>query len=321
MRKPKKEIQLTSYDELLGINEAEQNTLNQIVEVPLNELHSFRNHPFHVNDDEKMAETVESIKNYGILNPALVRPRAEGGYELIAGHRRKRGCELAGKSKMPVLIRNYTDDEAVIVMVDSNIQRESLLPSEKAYAYKMKMDAVKHQGIKDENAASVDSADLVGQAAGDSGRTVQRYIRLTCLIPELLKLLDEGKINFTVGVSLTYLSETEQIWVKDGIVSGARYKRDGEQEADFISCVTFGKSAEFAQKYLHKGMRIVIGGRISTGNYKDKDGKTIYTTDVIVEEHEFAQNKDNGVGADSSETPKTDKDGFMEAPEGEVPFD
>lgn len=170
MRKPKKEIQLTSYDELLGINEAEQNTLNQIVEVPLNELHPFRNHPFHVNDDEKMAETVESIKNYGILNPALVRPRAEGGYELIAGHRRKRGCELAGKSKMPVLIRNYTDDEAVIVMVDSNIQRENLLPSEKAYAYKMKMDAVKHQGIKDENAASVDSADLVGQAAGDSGK-------------------------------------------------------------------------------------------------------------------------------------------------------
>ena len=206
MRKPKKEIQLTSYDELIGINEAEQNNFNQVVEVPLNELHPFRNHPFHVNDDEKMAETVESIKNYGILNPALVRPRAEGGYELIAGHRRKRGCELAGKSKMPVLIRNYTDDEAVIVMVDSNIQRENLLPSEKAYAYKMKMDAVKHQGIKDENSASVDSADLVGQAAGDSGRTVQRYIRLTCLIPELLKLLDEGKINFTVGVSLTYMS-------------------------------------------------------------------------------------------------------------------
>ena len=221
MRKPKKEIQLTSYDELLGINEAEQNSFNQVFEVPLNELYPFKNHPFHVNDDEKMAETVESIKNYGILNPALVRPRAEGGYELIAGHRRKRGCELAGKSKMPVLIRNYTDDEAVIVMVDSNIQRENLLPSEKAYAYKMKMDAVKHQGIKDENAVSVDSADLVGQAAGDSGRTVQRYIRLTCLIPELLKLLDEGKINFTVGVSLTYLSETEQIWVKDCIVSGA----------------------------------------------------------------------------------------------------
>lgn len=151
MRKPKKEIQLTSYDELLGINEAEQNTLNQIVEVPLNELHPFRNHPFHVNDDEKMAETVESIKNYGILNPALVRPRAEGGYELIAGHRRKRGCELAGKSKMPVLIRNYTDDEAVIVMVDSNIQRENLLPK---VLYGLMLDrmalSIRHQWFDEE---------------------------------------------------------------------------------------------------------------------------------------------------------------------------
>lgn len=174
MRRPKKDIQLTSYDELLGLEEISEKSMNQVVEIDLEKLYPFKNHPFHVNDDEKMAETVESIKNYGILNPALVRPRAEGGYELIAGHRRKRGCELAGKSKMPVLIRNYTDDEAVIVMVDSNIQRENLLPSEKAYAYKMKMDAVKHQGIKDENAVSVDSADLVGQAAGDSGRTVQR---------------------------------------------------------------------------------------------------------------------------------------------------
>lgn len=267
MRKPKKEIQLTSYDELLGINEAEQNTLNQIVEVPLNELHPFRNHPFHVNDDEKMAETVESIKNYGILNPALVRPRAEGGYELIAGHRRKRGCELAGKSKMPVLIRNYTDDEAVIVMVDSNIQRENLLPSEKAYAYKMKMDAVKHQGIKDENAASVDSADLVGQAAGDSGRTVQRYIRLTCLIPELLKLLDEGKINFTVGVSLTYLSETEQIWVKDCIVSGA-------------SSVT-GSMATKLKQYSDEGNLTELAVQLILNEKKTETGKVTLTEKKI----------------------------------------
>lgn len=142
MRKPKKEIQLTSYDELLGINEAEQNTLNQIVEVPLNELHPFRNHPFHVNDDEKMAETVESIKNYGILNPALVRPRAEGGYELIAGHRRKRGCELAGKSKMPVLIRNYTDDEqqqldeiVALIVETISIERENITISGVKYPY------------------------------------------------------------------------------------------------------------------------------------------------------------------------------------------
>ena len=205
MRKPKKEIQLTSYDELLGINEAEQNTLNQIVEVPLNELHPFRNHPFHVNDDEKMAETVESIKNYGILNPALVRPRAEGGYELIAGHRRKRGCELAGKSKMPVLIRNYTDDEAVIVMVDSNIQRESLLPSEKAYAYKMKMDAMKRQGArKDLTCAQNDhklgkkSREILGEQIGISSAQIARYIRLTELIPDLLEMVDTKRLNFTI---------------------------------------------------------------------------------------------------------------------------
>ena len=216
MRKPQKQIQLTSYDELLGINETEQHNIGHIIEVPLNELHPFKNHPFHVNDDEKMTETLESIKNYGILNPALVRPRSAGGYEIIAGHRRKRGCELAGKTTMPVLVRHYTDDEAVIVMVDSNIQRENLLPSEKAYAYKMKMDAVKHQGIKAEQSDS--SADQVGQAAGDSGRTVQRYIRLTYLIPELLKMVDDGKINFTVGVSLAYLVEQEQIWVKNCIV-------------------------------------------------------------------------------------------------------
>ena len=291
MRKPKKEIQLTSYDELLGINEAEQNTLNQIVEVPLNELHPFRNHPFHVNDDEKMAETVESIKNYGILNPALVRPRAEGGYELIAGHRRKRGCELAGKSKMPVLIRNYTDDEAVIVMVDSNIQRENLLPSEKAYAYKMKMDAVKHQGIKDENAVSVDSADLVGQAAGDSGRTVQRYIRLTCLIPELLKLLDEGKINFTVGVSLTYLSETEQIWVKDCIVSGAssvtgsmatklkQYSGEGKLTELAVQLILNEKKTETGKVTLTEAI-CISAGRCVSGNEENREEQSERSRDT-----------------------------------------
>ena len=235
--------------------------------MPLNELHPFRNHPFHVNDDEKMAETVESIKNYGILNPAVVRPRSEGGYELIAGHRRKRGCELAGKSKMPVLIRNYTDDEAVIVMVDSNIQRENLLPSEKAYAYKMKMDAVKHQGIKDENSASVDSADLVGQAAGDSGRTVQRYIRLTYLIPELLKLLDEGKINFTVGVSLTYLSEQEQIWVKDCIVSGA-------------GSVTGSMAAKLKQ-YSGEGKLTELAVQLILNEKKNETGKVTLTEKKI----------------------------------------
>ena len=150
MRKPKKEIQLTSYDDLLGISDmaSDKNDSDQMIEVALEELHAFRNHPYQVLDDDKMEETVESIKTYGVLNPGLVRPRPEGGYELISGHRRKRACELAGKTTMPVLVRNYTDDEAVVVMVDSNIQREHLKYSEKAWAYKMKMDALRHQGTK-----------------------------------------------------------------------------------------------------------------------------------------------------------------------------
>ena len=209
MRKPQKAIQLTSYNELLGIDESVNPGTNQIVEGPLSELYPFKNHPFQVRDDEKMEETVESIRNYGVLNPGLVRPRAEGGYEVVAGHRRKRGCELAGKTTMPVLVRDYTDDEAVVIMVDSNIQRENILPSEKAFAYRMKMEAMKHQGAK----GTGDTADLVGKEAGDSGRKVQRYIRLTELLPELLEMVDNGKIKFIPAVSLSYLTKEEQSWV------------------------------------------------------------------------------------------------------------
>lgn len=213
MRKPKKEIQLTSYDDLLGISDmaSDKNDSDQMIEVALEDLHAFRNHPYQVLDDDKMEETVESIKTYGVLNPGLVRPRPEGGYELISGHRRKRACELAGKTTMPVLVRNYTDDEAVVVMVDSNIQREHLKYSEKAWAYKMKMDALRHQGTK---TGESESADEVGKKAGDSGRTVQRYIRLTSLIPFLLQAVDDGKISFVNGVALSYLSREEQSWVQ-----------------------------------------------------------------------------------------------------------
>lgn len=209
MRKGQKEIQFTSYNDLLGIDDIVNPKTDQIVEIPLSELHPFKDHPFQVRDDEKMEETVESIRNYGILNPGLVRPRAEGGYEVVAGHRRKRGCELAGKATMPVLIRDYTDDEAVVIMVDSNIQRENILPSEKAFAYRMKLEAMKHQGAK----GSGDTADLVGKEAGDSGRKVQRYIRLTELLPELLDMVDNGKIKFIPAVSLSYLTNEEQSWV------------------------------------------------------------------------------------------------------------
>ena len=227
MRRPKKEIQLTSYDELLGLEESPEKSMNQIVEIELEKLYPFKNHPFRVSDDEKMAETVESIKNYGVLNPALVRPRSEGGYELISGHRRKRGCELCGKTTMPVLVRNYTDDEAVIIMLDSNIQRENILPSEKAHAYKMKYDAMKHQGSKGEKY----TADMVGETAGDSGRTVQRYIRLASLSDGLLEYVDDNKIPMIVGEKLSYLKPQEQEWLLEGIVNSNIFpsKQQAEQ--------------------------------------------------------------------------------------------
>ena len=182
MRRPKKDIQLTSYDELLGLEETPEKSMNQVVEIDLEKLYPFKNHPFHVNDDEKMAETVESIKTYGVLTPALVRPRSEGGYEMISGHRRKRGCELCGKTTMPALVRNYTDDEAVIIMVDSNIQRENLPPSEKAHAYKMKYDAIKKKAGR-KNCSQVDhntgkrSIDVIGELCGDSAKQVHSSIK------------------------------------------------------------------------------------------------------------------------------------------------
>lgn len=238
MRKPTKEIQLTSYDDLLGIANGTEERKDKIVEVPLSELYPFKNHPFHVRDDEKMEETVASIREYGVLNPGLVRPREGGGYEVVAGHRRKRGSELAGKATMPVIVREYTDDEAIVIMVDSNIQREHILPSEKAYAYKMKLEALKHQGVK--SSQGEDSADLVGKNAGDSGRTVQRYIRLTELLSELLEMVDDGKVKFTPAVVISHLSPVEQEWIlfcikeKGGSVSNTKaaklkkHSEDGE---------------------------------------------------------------------------------------------
>ena len=201
-----KEIQLTSYDDLLGISSEESAETEKIIIVPLVDLHTFKDHPFRVVDDEKMEETTESIRQYGVLMPGIARPRAEGGYELIAGHRRKRGSELAGRSEMPIIVRNYTDDEATIIMVDSNIQREDILPSEKAKAYKMKFEAMKHQGSK----AEKNTYDEVGEAAGDNGKMVQRYIRLAELIPELLNMVDEKKLGFISGVDISYLSVEEQ---------------------------------------------------------------------------------------------------------------
>lgn len=204
-------VKLSSFEDLFGSDTKNDEKEEKVVEVFLSELHTFQGHPFRVLDDEKMEETANSIKAYGVLVPGIVRPRKEGGYEIIAGHRRKRGSELAGKETMPVFIRDYSDDEATIIMVDSNIQRENLLYSEKAFAYKMKSEAIKHQGSKGDK----HTADEVANGTGESGRTIQRYIRLTFLIKEIMQLVDDKKIPFGIGVDLSYLKPNEQRWVID----------------------------------------------------------------------------------------------------------
>ena len=212
---PKKgaNINLKGYDDLFSTEESRAEAQQERVqEIPLSELHPFEGHPFRVVDDEDMAKTVESVKEYGVLTPAIVRPDPYGGYEIISGHRRHHASELAGKETMPVIVRDLDDDAAIILMVDSNLQRETLLPSERAFAYRMKMDAIKHQGktTSPQLAAKSRSDDEVGQKEGISGDTVRRYIRLTELIPELLDMVDNGQIKFNPAVELSYLAREEQ---------------------------------------------------------------------------------------------------------------
>lgn len=212
---PKKgaNINLKGYDDLFSTEESRAEAQQERVqEIPLSELHPFEGHPFRVVDDEEMAKTVESVKEYGVLTPAIVRPDPYGGYEIISGHRRHHASELAGKETMPVIVRDLDDDAAIILMVDSNLQRETLLPSERAFAYRMKMDAIKHQGksTSPQVAAKSRSDDEVGQKEGISGDTVRRYIRLTELIPELLDMVDNGQIKFNPAVELSYLAREEQ---------------------------------------------------------------------------------------------------------------
>ena len=212
---PKKgaNINLKGYDDLFSTEESRAEAQQERVqEIPLSELHPFEGHPFRVVDDEEMAKTVESVKEYGVLTPAIVRPDPDGGYEIISGHRRHHASELAGKETMPVIVRDLDDDAAIILMVDSNLQRETLLPSERAFAYRMKMDAIKHQGksTSPQLAAKSRSDDEVGQKEGISGDTVRRYIRLTELIPELLDMVDNGQIKFNPAVELSYLAREEQ---------------------------------------------------------------------------------------------------------------
>ena len=227
MKSSASKIQLTGFDDLFQAGGTSEVSGETVQEVPLSELFPFKNHPFQVRDDEAMQKTVESIARSGVLSPAIVRPRQEGGYEIIAGHRRKRGSELAGKTTMPVLIRTLDDDEATIIMVDSNLQREKILPSEKAFAYKMKLDAMKRQAGRPskENGATVlphfsgkKSRQILAEQSGESHEQIRKYIRLTNLVPELLDMVDntvlkeKGTLQMALrpAVELSYLPQNEQ---------------------------------------------------------------------------------------------------------------
>lgn len=216
MKSSAKNIVLKSVDDIFQTEENRADAQRERVqEIPLGQLKPFKNHPFKVRDDQRMLDTADSIREYGVLVPAIARPDPEGGYELISGHRRKRGCEMAGLQTMPVIIRDLDDDAAVLVMVDSNIQREELLPSERAFAYKMKLEALKHQGARmDLTSCQVGTKlradEKLAESVNESARTVQRFIRLTELISELLDMVDERKLTFNPAVEVSYLKRDEQ---------------------------------------------------------------------------------------------------------------
>ena len=209
-------LALKGLDDLFSTEEKRQEEQReQVQQIPIDALHPFTNHPFKVLDDEAMTRTVESIAQYGVLAPLIARPRPEGGYEIISGHRRQYAAKLAGLDTLPVIVRQMSDDAAVILMVDSNLQREHILPSERAFAYKMKLEAIKNQGARSDLtspqvAAKFRSDDAVAKDQGISGDTVRRYIRLTNLVPELLDMVDEKKIAFNPAVELSYLDESQQ---------------------------------------------------------------------------------------------------------------
>ena len=230
MKSSARNVKLASVDDLFTTEENRQEIQaeakrEKVQMIPLSELHPFRNHPFKVKDDEAMANTVDSVRQYGVLVPAIARPLESGGYELVSSHRRHRASELAGLTEMPVIVRDLDDDAATIIMVDSNLQRETLLPSERAFAYKMKLEAIKHQGLRSDLTSGQlgqkfrCSAELVANQAGDSYKQVQRFIRLTALIPDLLNLVDEKKVAFNPAVELSYLKTEEQVLLLDAMES------------------------------------------------------------------------------------------------------
>ena len=256
-------IKMESFDDLFGGSGAQETGAEQIINAPLADLHEFKDHPFKVLDDEKMEETTESIRLYGVLVPGIARPRTGGGYELIAGHRRKHGSERAGKTEMPIIVRNYSDDEATIIMVDSNIQREDILPSEKAKAYKMKYEAMKHQGKK----SGKNTLDEVGEAARENAKKVQRYIWLSRLSDELLEMVDTKKLGFSQGVDISFLSEEAQQWVEIII----------EEQGCNVSTVQSGKLKEYGKS----GELTLAMVRLILTEEKPKERKVTLKADKI----------------------------------------
>ena len=277
MKSSAKKVELASVDDLFSTEESRADAQREkVVEIPLSELHPFKGHPFKVKDDEAMMETADSIKQYGVLVPAIARPDPEGGYELVAGHRRHRASELAEKETMPVIVRDLDDDAATIIMVDSNLQRESLLPSERAFAYKMKLDAMKHQGERVDLTCSQvgnklegkKSSEILAEQVGQSKNQIFRYIRLTELIPELMDMVDEKKIALNPAYELSFLKKEEQVDLLDAM--------DSEQATPSLS------QAQRLKKYSQEGHLTLDMMRVIMGEEKKSDlDRVTFTSDTL----------------------------------------
>ena len=274
MKSSAKKVELASVDDFFSTEESRADAQRErVMEIPLSELHPFQNHPFKVKDDEAMMETADSIRQYGVLVPAIARPDPNGGYELVAGHRRHRASELAEKETMPVIVRDLDDDAATIIMVDSNLQRESLLPSERAFAYKMKLDAMKHQGARtDLTSAQVGpkltAAEKIAENSPDSKSQIKRFIRLTELVPELLDMVDEKKIAFNPAYELSFLKKEEQVDLLDAM--------DSEQATPSLS------QAQRLKKFSQEGhLSIDVMRAIMSEEKKSELDKVTLTSDTL----------------------------------------
>ncbi len=303
MKSSAKKVELASVDDLFTTEESRADAgREKVVEISLSELHPFKGHPFKVKDDDAMMETADSIRQYGVLVPAIARPDPSGGYELVAGHRRHRASELAEKETMPVIVRDLDDDAATIIMVDSNLQRESLLPSERAFAYKMKLEAIKHQGERSDLTSrqvgekSSTSIQLVANQAGESQRQVQRYIRLTELIPELLNMVDEKKIALNPAYELSFLKKEEQTQLLDAM--------DSEQATPSLS------QAQRLKKFSQEGrlsidvMRAIMGEEKKSDLDKVTFMQYILANTVLKKEHDGRISRDNKAWAKTIPMPE-----------------